>query len=53
VKGLKEDLVVNVEKKRLMILNGSDHRIFVVVVVSGDTRDVEEIPFWFVLCGKF
>jgi len=55
VKGLKEDLVVNGEKKRLMILNGSDHRIFVVLVVlvSGNTRVVEEFPFWFVLRGKF
>jgi len=56
VKGLKEDLAVNGEKKRLMVLNGSVHRIFdfvVVVAVSCNTRDVEEVPFWFVLCGKF
>lgn len=56
MKGLKEDLAVNGEKKRLMILNGSDRRIFVVVAavsVSGNTWDVEEVPFWFVLCGKF
>lgn len=41
-------------RMRLMIRNEGDHGIVVVVVVglvvSGNTRDVEEVPFLFEFC---